>query len=369
MPQIPKKVNLTQNSADIINAIRNETELKHLPEVSADDTATIRTFGQSILSSQVNSNVFLDALVNRIGKVVITSKLYENPWAMLKKGFLEFGETVEEIFVSIAKPHSYDPLKAESELYKREKPDVKTAFHMLNFQKFYKATVQEEDLRQAFLSWSGITDLIGRIIDQLVTASNLDELLVMKHIVATKFLDNKIKRVDFGGINKTSASDLVTTIKEYSNNLTYLDNSYNEEKVLTKSDKKDQYLIMNSKVDANVDVNVLAVSFNMEKAEFAGHRTPINSFSFNDFELERLKELLGAETVTYTKEQLEKLKGIHVVLMDRDWFMVFDNMNKMNQVYNEQGLYWNHFYHVWKIFSSSPFANAVAFAIPEPIEM
>ena len=38
--------------------------------------------------------------------------------------------------------------------------DVRAAFHTMNYQKFYKATISNDQLRQAFLSWQGITDLI-----------------------------------------------------------------------------------------------------------------------------------------------------------------------------------------------------------------
>ena len=42
--------------------------------------------------------------------------------------------------------------------------------------------------------------------------------------------------------------------------------------------------------------------------------------------------------------------------------MIFDNLQNFTENYNGQGLYWNYFYHVWKTFSTSPYANAVLFA-------
>ena len=35
--------------------------------------------------------------------------------------------------------------------------------------------------------------------------------------------------------------------------------------------------------------------------------------------------------------------------------------NSFAHIYNAQGLYWNYFYHVWKLFSESPYSNAVVF--------
>jgi len=49
--------------------------------------------------------------------------------------------------------------------------------------------------------------------------------------------------------------------------------------------------------------------------------------------------------------------------LDENWFQVYDNNNKFTEKYVASGMYWNYFYHTWKTISSSPFANAVVFAL------
>ena len=139
------------------------------------DSDSIREIGAVIMDYPALQNEFLSALVNRIGRVILTSKSYDNPWAMFKKGMLEFGESIEEVFVNIAKPFQYDPQIAESNVFKREIPDVRSAFHIMNYQKFYKATISNDQLRQAFLTIDGITDLIAKIVDAMYTGANYDE--------------------------------------------------------------------------------------------------------------------------------------------------------------------------------------------------
>lgn len=46
--------------------------------------------------------------------------------------------------------------------------------------------------------------------------------------------------------------------------------------------------------------------------------------------------------------------------------MIFDNFQSFTENYNGQGLYWNYFYHVWKTFSVSPFANNALFVSGTP---
>ena len=48
-------------------------------------------------------------------------------------------------------------------------------------------------------------------------------------------------------------------------------------------------------------------------------------------------------------------------MVDKDWFMIFDNFYNFTEQYNGEGLYWNYWYHVWKTFSVSPFANNALF--------
>ena len=52
--------------------------------------------------SQTLLRAFINALVNRIAIVRVQSANFNNPYAILKKGYLEFGESIEDIFVSIA---------------------------------------------------------------------------------------------------------------------------------------------------------------------------------------------------------------------------------------------------------------------------
>lgn len=363
MPRKPQIVSLEGTSVDILNAIRKDNGgfYQSLVPVAEQTTDSIRQIGTLIMGSQPLQNAFLSALVNRIGRVIITSKMYDNPWSFFKKGMLEYGETVEEIFVNIAKPHQFNPNKAENEVFKREIPDVKAEFHPMNYQKFYKTTVSNDHLRQAFLSWSGITDLIGKIIDSLYTGANYDEFLTMKYLIGRMALVGRIKPIEISDLNSSTAKGIVTTFKATSNKLEFLSSDYNAAAVKTHSVKNDQYLITTSELDAFIDVEVLASAFNMSKAEFMGHRAQVDGFHMVDNE--RLEELFADDPsfVPFTETELAQLKVLQAVLIDKDWFMIFDNYQNMTEQYNGEGLYWNYWLHVWKTFSVSPFSNAVLF--------
>lgn len=359
----PKIVTLTNSAVDILNVIRSNATVNYqnyVPEATSD-ADSIREIGAVIMDNPQLQNEFLSALVNRIGRVLITSKMYDNPWSMFKKGKLEFGETIEEIFVNLAKPYQFDPNVAESNLFKREIPDVRSAFHIMNYQKYYKTTIQNDQLRQAFLSWQGITDLIAKIVDAMYTGANYDEFQTMKYMLAKHILDGRMYPVTIPTVSEENMKSIVSTIKGVSNNYEFLSSKYNLAGVQTFSKKADQYLLINSKFDAIMDVEVLASAFNMNKAEFAGKRVLVDSFGSLD--IARLN-ILFADDPTYTKistDDLKALDAIPCILVDKDWFMIFDNFYNFTEQYNGEGLYWNYWYHVWKTFSVSPFANNALF--------
>lgn len=369
MPVKPKIRTLTTSAADILNVIRNNASVdyrNYVPKADANDVESVRTIGAIIMDYPALQNEFLNALVNRIGRVMLTSKMYSNPIAFFKKGVLEYGESIEEIFVNIAKVQEFNPEIAEQEVFKRVVPDVRAAFHTMNYQKFYKATVTQEQLKQAFLSWDGVTDLIARIVDSMYTGANYDEFLVMKYLLARHILDGRVYPVTVPTVNAENAKAIVTTVKGVSNKLTFMNSEYNPAAVRTFTEKTGQYMIVNSVFDATMDVNVLASAFNMDKAEFLGHRVLIDGFG--DLDVARLGEIFAGDP-TYnepSQDELTALNAIPAVIVDKDWFMVFDMLTQFTEQYNGQGLYWNYFYHVWKTFSVSPFANSVLFVPGTP---
>lgn len=369
MPVKPKIRTLTTSAADILNVIRNNASVdyrNYVPKADANDVESVRTIGAIIMDYPALQNEFLNALVNRIGRVMLTSKMYSNPIAFFKKGVLEYGESIEEIFVNIAKVQEFNPEIAEQEVFKRVVPDVRAAFHIMNYQKFYKATVTQEQLKQAFLSWDGVTDLIARIVDSMYTGANYDEFLVMKYLLARHILDGRVYPVTVPPVNAENAKAIITTVKGVSNKLTFMNSEYNPAAVRTFTEKTDQYMIVNSVFDATMDVNVLASAFNMDKAEFLGHRVLIDGFG--DLDVARLGEIFAGDP-TYnepSQDELTALNAIPAVIVDKDWFMVFDMLTQFTEQYNGQGLYWNYFYHVWKTFSVSPFANSVLFVPGTP---
>ena len=349
---------LNGRTIDILNVIRANASSEYQSLVPVADEKNIPQVGEAIRGYPAFANQFLQALMNRIALVKVKSATFNNAYAELKKGYLNYGETVEEVFVAIAKAREFSVEKAESREFKRSIPDVRTAFHTMNWRVQYPVTIQDEDLRMAFTTPEGVTDLIARIVDSLTTASEYDEYLLFKYLI--------IKAVSHGKMYPipVDTSDVKNSAKAFrgtSNQLTFMNTKYNAEGVHVNTPKEDQYIFMDAQYNATYDVDVLASAFNMDKATFMGKLKLIDSF--DTFDNERFEIIRANSTMveSVTDSELALMRDVKAVLVDKEWFQVYDNLTTFSEKYVASGLYWNYFLNVWKTVSSSPFSNAVVF--------
>ena len=351
---------LNASTIDILNVIRENASYDYQQNVPQVTTVNdIPRVGEIIYGTPAFANQFINALVNRIAIVRVQSATFNNPYSILKKGYIEYGETVEDIFVSIAKAVDFNVEKSAKREFQRTIPDVRSAFHVMNWRVMYPVTIQDEDLRQAFLSVEGVQNLIAEIVESVYTAAEYDEFLLFKYLLIKAISHGKMFPTSIGA--GANLSEAAVQFRGTSNLLQFMSNDYNESGVKTNTPKDRQVIFMDAMFNAQFDVNVLASAFNMDKADFMGRLFIIDNWT--DFDNERFDVIRansdGIEEVT--AEELALLANVKAVIMDERWFQVYDNNNKFTEKYVASGLYWNYFYHTWKTVSNSPFANAVVF--------
>jgi hypothetical protein len=351
---------LNASTIDILNVIRQNASYdyqQNVPEVTTVND--IPKVGEIIYGTPAFANQFINALVNRIAIVRVQSATFNNPYSILKKGYIEYGETVEDIFVSIAKAVDFNVEKAAKREFQRTIPDVRSAFHVMNWRVMYPVTIQDEDLRQAFLSIEGVQNLIAKIVDAVYTAAEYDEFLLFKYLLIKAISHGKMHPTAIGA--GAELNEAAVQFRGTSNLLPFMSSEYNEAGVKTNTPKARQVIFMDAMFNAQFDVNVLASAFNMDKADFMGRLFLIDNWT--DFDNERFDIIRansdGIEEVT--ADELALLANVKAVILDDNWFQVYDNNNKFTEKYVASGLYWNYFYHTWKTVSNSPFANAVVF--------
>jgi len=352
--------NLNASTIDIINVIRQNASYDYQSHVPTVTQATdIPKVGEKIYGTPAFANEFINALLNRIALVKVKSAIFNNPYTSLKKGYLEFGETVEDVFVQIASVVEFDAEKASAREFKRTFPKVESAFYAMNWRVMYPVTIQDKDLYTAFQSLDGVQNLISTIVDAIYTAAEYDEYLLFKYLIIKAVAQGKMYPISVG--NGSNIADAAVEFRGTSNLLPFMSSKFNEAGVLTTTPKNRQHIFMDAHYNAQYDVNVLASAFNMDKADFMGRLHLIDDFtSFDNTRWEVIRANCdGIESVT--SAELTLMQGVKAVLIDEEWFQIYDNKTVFTETYVASGLYWNYFYHTWKTIASSPFANAVVF--------
>lgn len=331
------------NGANVLNVIRQNATAVYQDRIPVATAENLHEVGDAILTYEAQANEFVNALVNRIGLVILNNRMATNPLAALKKGRLAVGETIEEIYIDVIKAQTYDPRAAQDTLFKRHLPNVSSVFHSVDSQLNYPLTISNEQLRKAFMSYDSLDRFIAGLVDSMYKSATLDEFIQMKQLISEwnnngRFIVEPITAVT----DAASAREAMIKIKAVSDGMTIFNNQMNYAGVWTSTPKDEQYLITTPDFNARMDVDVLAAAFHMDKAEFAGHVIVVDNIGD-----------LGDD-------------GIEAILVDKNWYQVYDYLRTFKTAYNGEGLYWNYFYHVWMVYSLSPFANAVAFGTATP---
>ena len=359
MPNRVALSSLNASTIDILNVIRANASIEYQSAVPEIQTETdIPVVGEILYGTPALANQFINALVNRIALVRVKSATFNSPYARLKKGYLEYGESIEDVFVDIARVMIFSNEKAEDRELKQYIPDVKSAFYAINWRTIYPVTVSDEQLQTAFLSINGVQDMIARIVDGVYRAAEYDEFLLFKYLLIKTISKGKIYPV---AVDTSSIKNAAVAFRSYSNRFQFMSNKYNSYGVKNAAPRERQVIFMDSDFNAQFDVEVLADAFNMDKANFIGSLYLIDDFT--SFDNERFETIRAESDMIeeVTAAELALMANVKAVLLDEDFFQVYDNLAKFTEKFVASGLRWNYFYHTWKTVAYSPFANAVVF--------
>lgn len=322
-------------SVSVLNNIRanaSEEYQNRIPEATQQNIVSI---GNALQSYNLLYNEFFPALFGKIGKTILETKLFQNKLARFKSGSLTTQQDVEEIFIEMAKAEGDYKPAGPNPLGRREGPDVKAIYHRMNRRDYYAISVGDLDVMRVFRSEATLDAFISGLINSVYSGANYDEYLAMKNLVATYdgYCDYGVAAIT----DEATAKDFVKTVRKASTDMTFASNAMNKAKVTTWTPVENQVLLVNKDVLAEVDVEVLSKAFNMGKTDIQVEIIPVDDF--------------GTLTDTYG------------LLLDKDWFRIWDTLSHMEPQRNAQGLFTNYFYHVHQILSASTFKNAIRFKV------
>ena len=343
------------DNVTFVKALTNATSQEFKDRIGSTTQTNIKKVGETITTYPTLKNEFINVLTNQVSKQLFFNKVWENPYKMFNRGQLPYGKSIESIFIDIVKgkdrTRQTNTNNLASDLLSRQTPNVKVEYYTENFQQQYPTTISDEELKGAFRTANGLSEMTARILQAPLTGAEFDQFLMIKHALANlKTAQVKIGKTAYTGLTaKEKANLITTTVKAYVKKLKFLSNNYNAQGVMTFSRPTDLYLFVPADISAFLDVEQLASAFNISKVELPTSVLDIDNF-------QKVNTGNDAASNPYV-EDTDAL----FYLIDKDAIQLYETLNESESFRNPQAKYTNIWFDRWGIIASCHFANAIKF--------
>lgn len=142
--------------------------------ITAVDTASFVSLGNTVLSSQQNTEAFMNVLCQRIGKTIISFREYKNKFRDMVLDDFEYGAILQKIKVAMPQAEedeSYDLVNGQSvDQYKVAKPVVDQKLFVTRSPYQFHVTIQMKHLKEAFLSETAMGGFLSAVYGEVRNA-------------------------------------------------------------------------------------------------------------------------------------------------------------------------------------------------------
>lgn len=177
-------------SLEILNAIRDVAGSEYQNRIPQATRENIASVGNTILSYAPTANAFFTQLLNRIGKVVIQRMDgVEDIYDVFENGKLEFGDTIQKIFVDIPKANAFDGT-ATTAMLNQSKGAIHVEYTKVDRKIFYKTTISIAQIKEAFTTVAKLDEFVRALIEAMSVALSYD-----KYVMLTNTLSEHAKYV------------------------------------------------------------------------------------------------------------------------------------------------------------------------------
>lgn len=344
-------------ATDVMNEAINRLNATgaNLPEIAEG------TWG-SWVDGMINGryeNQFYPTLVDTIFETIVSKAIYENSLKAYKGGFVANGAGVKETFVDKIDALPYATTDVEKEELKTYLADIYESRYLLNMERKYPVTLGRIQFRGYVESPEKVMDLIDYIKSMLYTSNEMDEYGLMKTLIQNYILSGKsyVVPVDMSkGLDDFAAQFRAMSL--IMNGIPKRD--FNEFGVMNNTPLDRQVLFLSAHTAAKYSVSVLSSAFNMSQVDYLTRVEVLDDIDKPYSELPVLRQI-NKKIPEITAADTAILGNVVGIMMDRNFFKVYDMVNEMWDKERASRMDVNYFLHIWQIYATSPFANFVIF--------
>lgn len=335
------------------------------------------SLGKTVLDSGTYTDDFINTLVKRIGKTIVSFKAYKNSFNSLMKTTMEWGAIVQKIKVKMptaVEDESYGLEDGSSvDHYKISKPKAVQKLFVTNTPYQFYITIQRVHLEEAFTSSNAMGSFIGAIFGELQNAIELALENLGRNCVANRIAETGTARVinlvtEYNtktGKTLTAETAMfdegflrysVGRIKNISKRMRSMNTVYNEDGETRHTPLDAQQLFVLSEFETQLETVVEYAAFNKEYVSLNG---------FEEVSFWQSFEKPGSIDVKKASDGTEvKLDNIVATVGDKDGYGMYNqNVWTATTPFNAAGGYYNTYRHEKQLWFNDLSEQFVVFTL------
>lgn len=340
-------------------------------------------------------NEWMSNIWNKIGLTLQDYPVVSNHLAFLKKGTLEYGQTIEDIYYGLATAEPYWTGMADEDVKLNKYPDPfsvrkipnRSAFYSTILSRQYTVTRHLTDIKKAFQSTAGVDEFLGALLNAITSREAYDDYRMTVALMARQI--QEVQKIDgYAGnihlitdFNKLNPDNVVTSencfqnkdfltyfsnvMKKWSNRMKYLRKDLNLAGVENLLPKQRQRIMMLDDIVTDFETYLLPWAFHNGNLEIGGVDGIDAWYSIG-------AENEATEGVIVTPEDIQVKATFSTddgdspcvaVIYDPEMVKIYNKERIASEQDNAKGNYWNMFDSLEDIYAQSPYRNFVCFML------
>lgn len=277
-------------------------------------------------------------MIGKIAQQVIRNVNAKNPLAMFDKMPITNGDTIEQVVVGLVQEKVYDQTGANA-LNRIVSNNLAVRYFDDWTRTKFDYTIDIAKARKVMQEGKSATDLTEKMVASLVESDvhskfvSIKELLKWGATASGGVTPLKDLGTVYGDGTNYNYKAILKKIKDTIKGMQFVNDDFNSAGFERSTEKSDIYIAMPYTLKNAIDVDELAGVFNLDKAEIR----------------DRIIELDTTDDIVY--------------IVDQNAILVYTRLYEMADQKNADGLFWNYFLHVERLYAISPLFDGCFFKV------
>ena len=373
----------------ILNEIRQTATSAYQDTIPLATADSIVDVGEAVIKApEAIRNEFMSNLFNKIGLTLVDYPVVNNHLSFLKKGRLEYGQTIEDIYVGLATAEPYITGMSDGEYpdpYEIFKVPHRSAFYNTILSRQYPLTRHISDLRKAFHGSASMEQFIGGMMNAITSREAFDDYRMTVALIARQIEEaskgdthkGRVKLITL--FNATVDEDEQVTadnafqsqnflkffsnqLKKWAKRMNYLREDLNIAGVPNILHKSNQRIMMIGDILVDFETELLAWAYHNGNLEIGGVDEIDAWYSIGAGAEGEEGVVVTPDDITIKSTFAESGQCV-AVIYDPGMAKIYNKEHINSTQENARGNYWNLFTSVEDIYAASPYKNFVYFTL------